>query len=154
MKFELVVIGKTNEAYLAAGIADFQKRLERYCPVVIKIVKEKRGKIAGKVRIAEEGGQLLAQASANSLIVALDRTGRLLSSEDLSENIGRWRDSGRQVISFIIGGPLGLSAEVLKRADLVISLSKMTFTHEMARLILLEQLYRGLAILAGSKYHK
>ncbi len=154
MKFELIVLGKTNEVYLATGIADFQNRLERYCPVAIKIVKEKRGKIADKVRITTEGSQLLAQADANSLIVVLDRTGRQLSSVELSENIGRWRDSGRQIISFIIGGPLGLSTEVLKRADLVISLSKMTFTHEMARLILFEQLYRGLAILAGSKYHK
>lgn len=150
----MIVLGKTNEAYLAAGIADFQKRLQRYCPMTIKIVKEKRGRIAAKARIREEGSQLLAQAAPGSLIVALDRTGRQLSSLQLAEKIGTWRDSGKEIVTFIIGGPLGLSAEVLTGAALVISLSNMTFTHEMARLLLLEQLYRGFAILAGSKYHK
>jgi len=154
MRFELIVIGKTNEAYLAAGIADFRKRLQRYCQVTIKIVKEKRGKIADKVRILEEGRKLLAQTIDTSFVVALDRTGRQLDSAALAEHIGIWRDSGKQVVTFIIGGPLGLSTEVLKRAELVISLSKLTFTHEMARLILFEQLYRGFSILSGSKYHK
>ncbi|NOX25459.1 MAG: 23S rRNA (pseudouridine(1915)-N(3))-methyltransferase RlmH [Deltaproteobacteria bacterium] len=154
MKFELIVLGKTNEEYLAAGIADFQKRLQRYCQVTIKTVKERRGRIADKARLREEGSQLLAQVAADSLIVALDRTGRQLSSLELAENIGRWRDSGKRVVTFIIGGPLGLSPEVLERAAMVISLSKMTFTHEMARLLLFEQLYRGFAILAGTKYHK
>ncbi len=154
MKFELIVLGKTNEAYLAAGIADFRKRLQRYCQVTIKIVKEKRGKIADKVRIIEEGRKLLAQIIDTSFVVALDRTGQQLDSAELAENIGIWRDSGKRVVTFIIGGPLGLSTEVLKRSELVISLSKFTFTHEMARLILFEQLYRGFSILAGSKYHK
>jgi 23S rRNA (pseudouridine1915-N3)-methyltransferase len=154
MKIELIVLGKTNEAYLATGIDDFKKRLQRYCEVTIKVVKEKRGKIADKVRIATEGRQLLEQIVPNSLIVALDRTGRQISSLELADNIDRWRDSGRNTISFVIGGPLGLSAEVLQRAEMIISLSKMTFTHEMARLILFEQLYRGFAILAGTKYHK
>ena len=154
MKFDLIFLGKTNEAYLAAGIDDFHKRLQRYCRVNIKIVKEKRGKLADHARITEEGSLLLAQVEPNSFVVAVDRNGLQATSEELADYIRHWRDSGKQIVTFLIGGPLGLAAEVVQRADLILSLSKMTFTHEMARLILLEQLYRGFAILAGTKYHK
>ena len=154
MKLDVLVLGKTNEAYLAAGIDDFHKRLQRYCRVDIKIVKEKRGKLSDQVRIAEEGSRLLAQVAPNSFVVALDRSGYQVSSDKLAAYMGQWRDSGKQLVTFLIGGPLGLSSEVVQSADLVLSLSKMTFTHEMARLLLLEQLYRGFSILAGTKYHK
>ncbi len=154
MKFELIVLGKTKESYLATGIDDFKKRLQRFCPITIKVVKEKRGKIADPVRIDDEGRRLLEQVSSRSFVVAMDRTGQQLSSAELAQTIVRWQDAGRSVVSFIIGGSLGLSAEVLQRAGMIMSFSKMTFTHEMARLLLLEQLYRGHTILAGTKYHK
>jgi len=86
--------------------------------------------------------------------VVLDPGGRQLSSEEFAGMVENWEGQGRQVVSFIIGGPDGLSPAVIARADLLLSLSRMTFTHEMARLLLLEQLYRAYSIKAGTKYHK
>jgi 23S rRNA (pseudouridine1915-N3)-methyltransferase len=106
------------------------------------------------VRIETEGRELLEQVEPRSMVVALDRTGRQVDSEMFASLFRQWQDQNRRTASFIIGGALGLSAEVLAASDLVLSLSAMTFTHEMARLILLEQVYRSFTILAGTKYHK
>ncbi len=154
MKIELLVVGKTKQDYLAVGIDDYQRRLRPYCPLSIKVVKEKRGRLPENARRREEGEKLISLVPRGALLVVLDPGGRQLSSEELALDIGRWRDTGKQLISFVIGGPSGLSDEVRKRAELTISLSRMTFTHEMARLLFLEQLYRAFTILAGSKYHK
>lgn len=154
MKIELLVVGKTKQDYLTAGIEDYQQRLRPYCPLSIKVVKEKRGKLPDNARLREEGEKLMSLVSKGAWLAVLDPGGRQLSSEDLALDLGRWRDTGRQLIAFVIGGPLGLSDEVRRRAAVTISLSRMTFTHEMARLVFLEQLYRAFTILAGSKYHK
>ena len=154
MNIECIFLGQTSEGYLEKGIADFQKRLERYCQVRVKVVKERKGRMADQVRIDTEGRDLLEQIEPKSLIVALDRTGRQVGSEAFAALFQQWQDQNRRSASFIIGGALGLSQEVLAAADLVLSLSMMTFTHEMARMILLEQVYRAFTILAGSKYHK
>ena len=154
MNIECIFLGQTSEGYLEKGIADFQKRLERYCQVSVKVVKERKGRMADQVRIDTEGRDLLEQIEPKSLIVALDRTGRQVGSEAFAALFQQWQDQNRRSASFIIGGALGLSQEVLAAADLVLSLSMMTFTHEMARMILLEQVYRAFTILAGSKYHK
>lgn len=154
MNIECIFLGQTNEGYLEKGIADFQRRLERYCQVRIKVVKERKGRLADQVRIDTEGRDLLEQVEPKSLLVALDRTGRQVGSEGFAALFQQWQDQNRRTASFIIGGSLGLSREVLSAADLVLSLSQMTFTHEMARLLLLEQVYRAFTILAGSKYHK
>jgi len=154
MNIECIFLGQTNEGYLEKGIADFQKRLERYCQVRIKVVKERKGRLADQVRIDTEGRDLLEQIEPKSLVVALDRTGRQVGSEGFAALLQQWQDQNRRTASFVIGGSLGLSREVLSAADLVLSLSQMTFTHEMARLLLLEQVYRAFTILAGSKYHK
>lgn len=154
MNIECIFLGQTNEGYLEKGIADFQRRLERYCQVRIKVVKERKGRLADQVRIDTEGRDLLEQIEPKSLLVALDRTGRQVGSEGFAALFQQWQDQNRRTASFVIGGSLGLSREVLSAADLVLSLSQMTFTHEMARLLLLEQVYRAFTILAGSKYHK
>lgn len=154
MNVECIFLGSTSEAYLEKGIADFQKRLERYCQVRVKVVKERKGRMADQVRIDTEGRDLLEQVEPKSLVVALDRTGRQLDSEAFAALFQQWQGQNRRTASFVIGGALGLSPEVLAAADLVLSLSLMTFTHEMARLLLLEQVYRAFTILAGSKYHK
>ncbi len=154
MRIELLVVGKTRQDYLAAGIDDYRQRLRPYCPLSVKVVKEKRGRLPDNARLREEGEKLISLMPKGALLVVLDPGGRQLSSEELALDIGRWRDTGKQLVAFVIGGPLGLSAEVRRRADLTISLSRMTFTHEMARLLFLEQLYRAFTILAGSKYHK
>lgn len=154
MNIECIFLGQTSEGYLEEGIADFQRRLERYCQVRVKVVKERKGRMADQVRIDTEGRDLLDQIEPKSFVVALDRTGRQLSSEALASLFQQWQGQNRRLASFVIGGALGLSQEVLAAADLVLSLSMMTFTHEMARMLLLEQVYRAHTILAGTKYHK
>lgn len=154
MKVNFVFLGKTKEKYLAAAIKDYLERLNRYLPASITILKDK--KIVGEDSriILEEGKQLIEKTGKNSFVVALAPYGVELTSEQLAESIGTWERQAFQNIFFLIGGPMGLSAEVTKRADFVLSLSKMTFTHEMARFILLEQMYRAFSIRAGAKYHK
>jgi len=154
MNIDCIFLGQTDEGYLKKGINDFQKRLERYCQVRIKVVKERKGKMADQVRIDTEGRDLLELIEPRSLVVVLDRTGRQLDSEALADLFQQWQEQNRRTISFVIGGALGLSRQAVASADLVLSLSKMTFTHEMARLLLMEQVYRAFTILAGSKYHK
>jgi len=154
MNIDCIFLGQTGERYLEEGITDFQRRLEHYAQVRIKVVKERKGRLADQVRIETEGRDLLEQVEPKSLLVALDRTGRQIDSESFATLLQRWQDQNRRTASFIIGGALGLSRQVVTTADLVLSLSSMTFTHEMARLILLEQVYRAFTILAGSKYHK
>ena len=154
MNIDCLFLGQTAESYLERGIADYQSRLERFAQVRVKVIKERKGKMSDQARIEIEGRDLLEQVEPKSLLVALDRTGRQVDSESLATIFQQWQLQNRRTISFIIGGALGLSREVVAAADLVLSLSLMTFTHEMARLILFEQIYRSFTILAGSKYHK
>lgn len=155
MRLEFLFLGKTREAYLAAGIDDYRQRLANYAEVEIRVLKEVRpvSKPEAQVR-QEEGVALLAHLPSKTMVVALDPGGRSLNSEELAKQIGEWEDGGRRKLSFLIGGALGLSPEVLARADYKLSLSRLTFTHEMARLLILEQLYRAFSIRAGSGYHK
>ena len=121
-----------------------------HCSEVEK--KLKKGE-SEKARI-EKDSETLLQSSQGSQLVCLDRTGRQMDSLELAAQVENWAMQGQKKITFIIGGPLGLSKETLTKADLVLSLSPMTFTHEMTRLLLLEQLYRACTIRAGEKYHK
>ena len=154
MRVKILFLGKTKEKYLADGINDYLKRLERYVRVEVRIIREKGGKGSEKFQMQKDGCQLLEGAGQKSYIVALDPAGQELSSEKLAGLMSRWEQQSRQEVTFIIGGPLGLSNEVKEKANYILSLSKMTFTHEMARLLLVEQLYRAFSIKAGSKYHK
>ncbi|MCK5322896.1 MAG: 23S rRNA (pseudouridine(1915)-N(3))-methyltransferase RlmH, partial [Desulfobulbaceae bacterium] len=150
MRIKIVYPGKTREGYIQAGIDDFMKRLKRFTRLDARIVKDKRGKgNESEARIKEEEGKrLVAALDDASFVVALDSAGRQVSSEKLAALISGWENQNRKCVSFVVGGALGLSPEVLKQADMVLSLSKMTFTHEMARLILLEQIYRAYTIKA------
>ena len=155
MRFEFLFLGKTKEAYLAAGIEDFAKRLARYLKIEIKTVKEGRIKKGEPENfLIEKESKNLMQNAQGSYLVCLDRTGKQMDSLALAAQLERWEMQGPKKISFVIGGPLGLSATILNKSDLVLSLSPMTFTHEMTRLLLLEQLYRACTIKAGEKYHK
>lgn len=154
MNIDCIFLGQTSESYLSQGIADFEKRLSRYSSIRIKIVRERKGKMADTVRIETEGRDLLEQVEPRSLLVALDRTGKQVDSERFAGLFQQWQGQNRRTVSFVIGGAFGLSPEVLSASDFVLSLSAMTFTHEMARLILMEQVYRAFTILAGTKYHK
>ena len=155
MRLELLFLGKTKESYLAAGIEDYTRRLSHYLKVEVKTLKEdKIKKGAPDYFLIEKGSEKLLQNVQGSFLVCLDRTGKQMDSPGLAAQMERWEMQGIKKISFIIGGHLGLSAAILKKADLILSFSPMTFTHEMSRLLLLEQLYRACTIKAGEKYHK
>jgi len=154
VRIELVFLGKTKEKYLAAGIEDFVKRLSRYTRLEIKIIKDKQQKKFSENQAKENEGCSLLAAVSSSLLVCLDRTGKQIDSEGLAGRIRQWEMQGQKSVCFLIGGPLGFAPAVLQQADLVLSLSRLTFTHEMTRLLLLEQLYRAYTINAGEKYHK
>lgn len=155
MRLEFLFLGKTREPYLAAGIDDYRRRLSNYAEVEIRVLKEVRPASKPEAQVRQEEGQaLLTHLNPRGLTVALDPGGRALSSEELAGLLGNWEDGGRRHLTFLVGGALGLAPEVLARADYRLSLSRMTFTHEMARLLVLEQLYRAFSIRAGSGYHK
>jgi len=155
LRLELLFLGKTKEKYLATGIDDYAKRLSRYLKVEIKTLKEGKAKkgVPENLLIEKESEKLM-QNSQGSYLVCLDRTGKQMDSLELAKQMERWEMQGIKKISFVIGGHLGLSSAILCKADLVLSFSPMTFTHEMSRLLLLEQLYRACTIKAGEKYHK
>ncbi len=155
MRLELLFLGKTKEKYLATGIDDYVKRLSRYLKVEIKTLKERKAKkgLPENLLIEKESEKLM-QNSQGSYLVCLDRTGKQMDSLELAKQMERWEMQGIKKISFAIGGHLGLSSAILYKADLVLSFSPMTFTHEISRLLLLEQLYRACTIKAGEKYHK
>lgn len=155
MRVLIPLLGKTKEAYLDAGIRDYAGRLARFTPVEMPMLKDRHGrKDPDEVIKAAEAAQLQEHITAASLCVALDPQGKSFDSEELAERLTRWEDQGVATVCFLIGGHLGLHRTVLERADLTLSLSRLTFTHEMTRLILLEQLYRAWTIKAGQKYHK
>ena len=155
MKLSLPFLGKTKEKYLDQGIQDYAGRLRRYLPLEIKMLKSRHGKNdADQVIMAREAEQLLAHAASASLTVALDPAGRRRTSEDIADTLRDWEGRGIQTLCFLIGGHLGLDEQVYRQADQIWSLSQLTFTHEMTRFILLEQLYRACSINAGHNYHK
>jgi 23S rRNA (pseudouridine1915-N3)-methyltransferase len=154
MKHQVIFLGKIKDKFIEDGVAEYASRLRHYTSFSITILKEKvRGR--GKVRSVEEQGKLLLQAvPTGATIVVLDSNGKQFSSEAFSQKIDQWEMQGTRQICYLIGGPDGHGTEVLGAADLLISLSKMTFTHDMARLLLVEQLYRAYTIKAGEQYHK
>jgi len=139
----LIVVGKTREPFLAEGIALFAERISRFASV--KIVEVKDGSMK------EEGERIMKALGREDYAVVLDVKGTELSSEELATLIKKNFD---KKVAFIIGGPQGLPPAVRERSDLLLSLSRMTYTHEMARLILMEQIYRSYAIINGTGYHK
>lgn len=155
MKIEVPFLGKTKERYIDNGINDFHSRLSHYVSVIIKPIKVKplKGRSAAQVMISESN-LIDGCVSHDCYRIVLDSSGKLFSSEELSELITSLENKAVKKVSFIIGGPVGLADEQLKKANLVISLSRMTFTHDMVRLLVLEQLYRAYTIKAGEKYHK
>ena len=155
MKLVFLFLGKTREKYLDAGIRDYADRLARYVRVDLVVVREKHGHRGPEDRIREQDAdQLLARTGKGGMIVALDPSGRQPGSGELAAMVTDWENRGTRRVFFLIGGHLGLHRRVLERADLVLSLSRLTFTHEMTRLILLEQLYRAWTIKAGHNYHR
>lgn len=155
MKLELPFLGKTKDFFIEEGIKEYSGRLNHYTSLHITTlkVKKKKGWSAEQER-QEEGRVLLGSLPPATVKVVLDSSGKQISSEELAEWISRLEQEGHKQVAFLIGGPTGHSAEVLSQADFLLSVSKMTFTHDMVRLFLLEQLYRAYTIKAGEKYHK
>jgi 23S rRNA (pseudouridine1915-N3)-methyltransferase len=154
MRFVIPFLGKTKEGYLDQAIRDYSQRLQRYVPLEIKVVKEQGGSESDQIIMARQAEVLLAQAASAALTVALDPQGREQSSEDWAATLRAWENRGLSTVCFLIGGHLGLDHRVRQEADMVWSLSRLTFTHEMTRFLLIEQLYRACSIKAGHKYHK
>lgn len=151
MRHELVLLGKTKDPILATGIDTYCQRLHHYTRLTLKVLKEKK---SSEGDMLDEGRQLLAAVPAGWLKVVLDSRGRQYTSEQFAELISGWEQRGLKGVSYLIGGPLGLAESVVAQADVCLSLSKMTFTHDMVRMLLLEQIYRAYTIKGGEKYHK
>jgi 23S rRNA (pseudouridine1915-N3)-methyltransferase len=159
MNINIISVGKLKEKYLKDGIDEYKKRLTRYCTIeIIEVPDEKAPENLSEKeedQVKEKEGQnILKNIKDTTYVVALDIKGKMFTSEELSEFIGERALCGDSSIAFIIGGSLGLSKQVLDRADYKLSFSKMTFPHQLMRVILLEQIYRGYRIINGEPYHK
>lgn len=159
MKMTLLAVGKLKETFFQEAVKEYEKRLGRYCKLeIIQVADEKTPDGAGEAlenQIKDrEGERLLAQIKEGAYVAALAIEGEMLGSEELAEKIGRLGVMGVSQIVFVIGGSLGLSGKVMERADCALSFSRMTFPHQLMRVILLEQLYRSYRILNHEPYHK
>lgn len=159
MEIRILTVGKIKEKYLNDGIAEYAKRLSRYCKLnFIQVPDEKTPDKACDAlnrQIKEtEGSRLLSHIREQDYVIALAIDGKMLDSVELSDLIARLGVQGKSSIVFVIGGSLGLSDAVLKRADYKLSFSRMTFPHQLMQMILLEQIYRGYRIMNHEPYHK
>ena len=159
MNIEIICIGKLKEKYWKDAIDDYSSRLNRYCR--FHIIEMKESRLPGNPSKADEenvkkaeGTSILGALRERMYVIALDVQGRKMSSEQLAAHIEEHRNAGTGTMAFIIGGSLGLSEEVLRRADLRLSFSPMTFPHQMMRVILAEQIYRSFKIIHHETYHK
>ena len=156
LKMRIIVVDRTRSPFLKEGEVFYLDRLRKYVQVDwvgVKPVKISQGRPAPEI-LAAEGERIVQKLAQGDHSVCLDRSGNQYDSERFAAWLNSLINKGEQWVSFIIGGPLGLSKDILHRSREVLSLSQFTLTHEMSRLILLEQLYRAFTILRGEKYHK
>ncbi|AIF45004.1 23S rRNA (pseudouridine(1915)-N(3))-methyltransferase RlmH [Virgibacillus sp. SK37] len=159
MKITIVSVGKLKEKYLKQGIAEYMKRLSAYATVnIMEVPDEKAPENMSKAEEEEvkrkEGQRILSHLNQDTFVITLEIEGKMLTSEQLAAKLDELATYGKSKIAFVIGGSLGLSKEVTKRSDLALSFSKMTFPHQLMRMILLEQVYRAYRINKGQPYHK
>lgn len=158
MKIRIVAVGKLKEKYLREGVAEYEKRLAPFASVDLletreEYMAENPSEAQRQQTLAKEGERLLRLVPERSFLIVLDVKGKLLSSEALAKELASLALQGQSDLTFLIGGAFGLSPAVRDRADLRISFSPMTFTHQMVRLLLYEQIYRAFKINRGEKYH-
>ncbi len=155
MEIELLTIGKTSIRFVEDGIAEYSRRLKHYIPYSIKSLPDVKN--ASKMDQAKqkdaEGEKIFDVISNSDFVVLLDERGKQYSSIEFSAFLEKQMISGRRKVIFVVGGPYGFSKPVYDRADSLLSLSKMTFNHEMVRLFFTEQIYRAMTILRGEPYH-
>ncbi|MGG5254458.1 23S rRNA (pseudouridine(1915)-N(3))-methyltransferase RlmH [Neobacillus sp. SM06] len=159
MNISIVTVGKLKEKYLKQGIEEYVKRLSAYAKLeMIEVADEKAPEELSDLEMAQvkqkEGERLLAKISTDAHVIALAINGKMQSSEELADSLDKLATYGKSKIAFVIGGSLGLSDEVLQRANEQLSFSRMTFPHQLMRLILVEQIYRAFRINRGEPYHK
>lgn len=159
MKITLITVGKIKETYLKQAIVEYTKRLGKYCKLeIVEVADEKTPDNAGAAMEnairTREAERILKYVKEDAYVITLEIDGTQLSSEELAEKIEKLGVQGISHIVFIIGGSIGLGEEVLQKSDYALSFSKMTFPHQLMRVILLEQIYRSYRIISGEPYHK
>lgn len=159
MKITLITVGKIKEKYLRDAINEYSKRLGRYCKLeIVEVTDEKTPDQASEtvedIIRDKEGERILKNIRDDMYVITLEIDGRMLSSEEMAGKINMLGIQGKSSIAFVIGGSIGLGKEVLKRSDYALSFSKMTFPHQLMRVILLEQIYRSYRIINKQPYHK
>ncbi|WP_444685468.1 23S rRNA (pseudouridine(1915)-N(3))-methyltransferase RlmH [Alkalicoccus luteus] len=159
MQITIISVGKLKEKYLKQGIAEFEKRLSAYCKLqLVEVSDEQAPETMSEKEIEQvkekEGERILQKIKPGQYVYALDLGGNQRTSEAFADELDKLSIHGKSQIAFVIGGSNGLSESVLKRADASISFSKMTFPHQLMKLILIEQVYRAFRIMKGDPYHK
>lgn len=159
MKITVITVGKIKEKYLKDAIAEYSKRLSKYCKLeIIEVLDEKTLDNASEVMEdairAKEAERILKYVKEDAFVITLEINGKQLSSEELADKIDKLGVKGTSHIIFIIGGSIGLGQEVLQKSNFSLSFSKMTFPHQLMRVVLLEQIYRSYRIINGEPYHK
>lgn len=159
MKYTIICVGKIKEKFYTQAVEEYAKRLSRYGKLeIIEVADEKTpdqaSETVNRMIKDKEGERILAQIKDDAYVVALAIEGKMLDSEELAAKMESLAVSGTSHMTFIIGGSLGLSEKVMRRADYALSFSRMTFPHQLMRVILLEQIYRGCRIIHHEPYHK
>ncbi|MCT4565614.1 MAG: 23S rRNA (pseudouridine(1915)-N(3))-methyltransferase RlmH [Maledivibacter sp.] len=159
MNISIISVGKIKEKYFKNAISEYSKRLSRYCKLsFIEVPDEKAPESLSEIEMEnikdKEGQGILKNIKEGTYVIALDIKGKMMTSEELATKLDTLGIQGKSSIAFIIGGSLGLSKNVLNRADFKLSFSPMTFPHQLMKVVLLEQVYRGFRINRGEPYHK
>ena len=159
MNITIVSVGKLKEKYLKQGIDEYKKRLNAYAKVsIIEVADEKAPETMSDAEMEEvkrkEGERILSSVAPDAFVITLEIQGKMLGSEQLAKKLDELATYGKSKVVFVIGGSLGISQDVQRRSDLALSFSKMTFPHQLMRLVLLEQVYRSFRINRGEPYHK
>jgi len=159
MRIKVITVGKIKEKFYVNAIKEYTKRLQAYCKLEeIEVADEKcPEQLSDKEMVQvkdKEGQRILAKVRDNDYVIALAIEGKMLSSEDLAKHMNNLAIQGKSDITFIIGGSLGLSSEVMKRSNYQLSFSKMTFPHQLMKVVLTEQIYRAFRIIKNEPYHK
>lgn len=155
MKIVVIAVGKTSTDYISRGVDEFLKRANRYLSVELTVIPDIKASkaLTEEMQKQQEGRNILASLQPGDIVTLLDERGKELTSREFSGMIERRMIQGTKRLVFVIGGPYGFSKEVYERADSKLSLSRMTFTHEMVRLFFVEQIYRAMTIMRGEPYH-
>lgn len=159
MNISIITVGKLKEKYLKQGIDEYLKRLSAYAKIeIIEVPDEKAPEELSETEMLQvkqkEGERILSKVHPDAHVIALAIEGKMKTSEELADGLDKLATYGKSKVAFVIGGSLGLSSEVLQRANEKLSFSKMTFPHQLMRLILVEQVYRAFRIVRGEPYHK